>query len=81
VVFKPFLQTLHGWRETRRPTREHLGRIETVRLAPALFQALVPGVAGPRVTGLPISAALVVRLHAGRRTRSHADVQPLRRAG
>lgn len=164
VVFKPFLQTFHSWRETRRLTREDLRRIETVRLAPVIFQALVPGAADLRVTvigdevlagaadlskmeykldvrlnqqayerhalpvrigeklialmrrlgleygaidlrltpegeyvffevnpagqflfvehaaGLPISAALAAHLHAGRRTLSHADVQPLRRA-
>lgn len=50
VVYKPFLQTFHSWRETRRLRPEDLALIDTVKLAPVIFQALVPGVADLRVT-------------------------------
>jgi glutathione synthase/RimK-type ligase-like ATP-grasp enzyme len=50
VVYKPFLQTFHSWRETRRLRAEDMALIETVRLAPVIFQELVPGAADLRVT-------------------------------
>jgi glutathione synthase/RimK-type ligase-like ATP-grasp enzyme len=61
VVYKPFLQTFHSWRETRRLRPEDLALIDTVRLAPVIFQSLVPGVADLRVTiiGSEIFAAAV----------------------
>jgi glutathione synthase/RimK-type ligase-like ATP-grasp enzyme len=61
VVYKPFLQTYHSWRETRRLSTEDLALIDNVRLAPVIFQSLVPGVADLRVTviGSEIMAAAV----------------------
>lgn len=61
VVYKPFLQTLHSWRETRRLRREDMAQIDNVRLAPVIFQSLVPGAADLRVTviGSEILAAAV----------------------
>lgn len=50
VVFKPFLQTFHSWRETRRLTGKELAALDSVRLAPVIFQRLVPGAADLRVT-------------------------------
>lgn len=50
VVYKPFLQTWHAWRETRRLRQEELARIASVRVAPVIFQELVPGAADLRVT-------------------------------
>jgi glutathione synthase/RimK-type ligase-like ATP-grasp enzyme len=50
VVYKPFLQTWHAWRETRILRREDLGKIASVRVAPVIFQRLVPGAADLRVT-------------------------------
>jgi glutathione synthase/RimK-type ligase-like ATP-grasp enzyme len=61
VVYKPFIQTFHSWRETRRLKREDLALIDNVKLAPVIFQSLVPGVADLRVTiiGSEILAAAV----------------------
>jgi glutathione synthase/RimK-type ligase-like ATP-grasp enzyme len=61
VVFKPFLQTFHSWRETRRLKEEDLALIDNVKLAPVIFQSLVPGAADLRVTviGSEIFAAAV----------------------
>ena len=61
VVFKPFLQTFHAWRETRRLKDEDMAMIDNVKLAPVIFQSLVPGVADLRVTviGSEIFAAAV----------------------
>lgn len=50
IIYKPFLQTFHSWRETRRLRREELATVDSVRLAPVIFQKLVPGVADLRVT-------------------------------
>ena len=50
VIYKPFLQTLHSWRETRQLKREELALLESVRIAPVIFQSLVPGAADLRVT-------------------------------
>lgn len=50
VIYKPFLQTFHSWRETRQLKREELALLGSVRLAPVIFQALVPGAADLRVT-------------------------------
>lgn len=50
VIYKPFLQTFHSWRETRRLRREELALLDSVRIAPVIFQALVPGAADLRVT-------------------------------
>lgn len=50
VIYKPFLQTLHSWRETRQLKREELALLDSVRIAPVIFQGLVPGAADLRVT-------------------------------
>jgi glutathione synthase/RimK-type ligase-like ATP-grasp enzyme len=50
VIYKPFLQTFHSWRETRQLKREELALLDSVRLAPVIFQSLVPGAADLRVT-------------------------------
>jgi glutathione synthase/RimK-type ligase-like ATP-grasp enzyme len=50
VIYKPFLQTFHSWRETRRLKEEELALLDSVRLAPVIFQSLVPGAADLRVT-------------------------------
>ncbi|HEU4650483.1 MAG TPA: hypothetical protein VFS49_03625 [Croceibacterium sp.] len=50
VIYKPFLQTLHSWRETRQLRREELALLDSVRIAPVIFQSLVPGAADLRVT-------------------------------
>jgi hypothetical protein len=61
VIYKPFLQTLHSWRETRQLKREELAMLDSVRIAPVIFQALVPGAADLRVTviGNEVLAAAV----------------------
>jgi glutathione synthase/RimK-type ligase-like ATP-grasp enzyme len=61
VVYKPFLQTYHNWRETRRVLTEDLALLDSVKLAPVIFQALVPGAADLRVSiiGSEIFAAAV----------------------
>jgi glutathione synthase/RimK-type ligase-like ATP-grasp enzyme len=61
VVYKPFIQTFHSWRETRRLKPEDLALIDNVKLAPVIFQSLVPGAADLRVTviGSEIFAAAV----------------------
>jgi len=50
VVYKPFLQTWHAWRETRKLSREEIRLLPAVRTAPVIFQRLVPGAADLRVT-------------------------------
>ncbi len=50
VIYKPFLQTYHAWRETRRIQQEDEPLIEAVRLTPVLFQRFVPAVCDLRVT-------------------------------
>jgi len=50
VIYKPFVQSFHGWRETRKLRPQELAQIESVRLAPVIFQRLVPGAADLRVT-------------------------------
>jgi len=50
VIYKPFLQTFHSWRETRQLKREELALLDSVRIAPVIFQSLVPGAADLRVT-------------------------------
>jgi glutathione synthase/RimK-type ligase-like ATP-grasp enzyme len=61
VIYKPFLQTFHSWRETRQLKREELALLDSVRIAPVIFQQLVPGAADLRVTviGDEILAAAV----------------------
>lgn len=61
VIYKPFLQTFHSWRETRQLKREELPLLENLRVAPVIFQALIPGVADLRVTviGSDLFAAAV----------------------
>lgn len=50
VIFKPFSATPQTWRETR-PVREcDLDLMDNVRLAPVIFQELVPGGVDVRVT-------------------------------
>lgn len=50
VIYKPFLQTYHAWRETRRVQQEEETLAEAVRLTPVLFQRYVPAVCDLRVT-------------------------------
>lgn len=50
IIYKPFIQTFHGWRETRRLRPEELAKLESVRLAPVIFQRLIPGALDLRVT-------------------------------
>lgn len=50
VVYKPFLQTIHSWRETRKLIPQELALLDRVKLAPVIFQALVPGALDLRVT-------------------------------
>lgn len=50
VIYKPFLQTFHSWRETRKLKAEELALLDSVRVAPVIFQSLVPGAADLRVT-------------------------------
>jgi glutathione synthase/RimK-type ligase-like ATP-grasp enzyme len=63
VVYKPFLQTYAAWRETRVLRKEEEALADAVRLAPVMFQELVPGTADLRVTVigdevLPAAASL-----------------------
>jgi glutathione synthase/RimK-type ligase-like ATP-grasp enzyme len=50
VIYKPFLQTYHAWRETRRIRSEEEALADAVRLTPVLFQRFVPAVCDLRVT-------------------------------
>jgi hypothetical protein len=50
VIYKPFIQTFHGWRETRKLRAQEMALLERVRVAPVIFQRLIPGVADLRVT-------------------------------
>lgn len=50
VIYKPFLQTFHSWRETRQLKADQLAQLDSVRLAPVIFQSLIPGAADLRVT-------------------------------
>jgi glutathione synthase/RimK-type ligase-like ATP-grasp enzyme len=61
VIYKPFLQTVHSWRETRKLIPEELALLDSVKLAPVIFQALVPGALDLRVTivGDEVMAAAV----------------------
>jgi len=61
VIYKPFIQTIHSWRETRKLIPEELALLDSVRLAPVIFQSLVPGVLDLRVTivGEEVMAAAV----------------------
>ncbi len=50
TVYKTFLATEEHWRETRVLREEELELLDSVRLAPVIFQELVPAVADVRVT-------------------------------
>lgn len=50
VIYKPFLQNAHAWRETRILRPEEEAMAGAVRLAPVLFQRYIPGQADLRVT-------------------------------
>ncbi|HEX4961267.1 MAG TPA: alpha-L-glutamate ligase, partial [Thermoanaerobaculia bacterium] len=50
VIYKPFLQTYHAWRETRKIRQEDEPLADAVRLTPVLFQRFVPAVCDLRVT-------------------------------
>ena len=50
VVYKTFLATEEHWRETRILRPEELALLDRVRLAPVIFQELVPAEADIRVT-------------------------------
>src|SRR5262249_39614385 len=45
-----FIQTYHSWRETRKLRQEELALLDSVKLAPVIFQRLIPGIADLRVT-------------------------------
>jgi glutathione synthase/RimK-type ligase-like ATP-grasp enzyme len=51
VIYKTFLATEEHWRETRLVREEELAVLDRVRLAPVIFQELVPG-ADIRVTAV-----------------------------
>ncbi|MET0795512.1 MAG: MvdC/MvdD family ATP grasp protein [Polyangiaceae bacterium] len=61
VIYKPFIQTLHSWRETRKLKPEELALLDSVKLAPVIFQRLIPGALDLRVTiiGERVMAAAV----------------------
>jgi len=61
VVYKPFLQTIQSWRETRKLIPQELALLDSVKLAPVIFQSLVPGALDLRVTivGDEVMAAAV----------------------
>ncbi|PNY80418.1 MvdC/MvdD family ATP grasp protein [Deinococcus koreensis] len=44
VVFKAFIAMLEAWRETRLVEESDLAHLDSVRLAPVIFQEYVPGV-------------------------------------
>lgn len=50
TVFKTFLATEEHWRETRVLRRDEVALLDRVRLAPVIFQELVPARADVRVT-------------------------------
>ncbi|MEO7442979.1 MAG: alpha-L-glutamate ligase, partial [Acidimicrobiales bacterium] len=50
TVYKTFLATEEHWRETRLLREDELELLDSVRLAPAIFQEYVPAVADLRVT-------------------------------
>ncbi|MEO5711621.1 MAG: hypothetical protein ABIQ59_17570 [Nocardioidaceae bacterium] len=50
MVYKIFSATYQVWRETPRLTVEDLPMLDSLRLAPVIFQELVPAVADLRVT-------------------------------
>jgi glutathione synthase/RimK-type ligase-like ATP-grasp enzyme len=50
VIFKAFTSHASAWRETRLLKTEHLEAIETLRLAPVIFQEFVPAAHDLRVT-------------------------------
>ena len=63
VIYKPFIQSWHSWRETRILRKEEEALAPLVRLAPVIFQRYVPGHADLRVTVIgeevfPAAAAL-----------------------
>ena len=50
VIFKAFTSHASPWRETRLLKKEHFEAIETLRLAPVIFQEFVPAARDLRVT-------------------------------
>jgi hypothetical protein len=50
AIYKTFIATEQHWRETRRLRSEELDLLDTVRLAPVIFQEYVPAVADIRAT-------------------------------
>jgi hypothetical protein len=50
VIYKTFLATEAHWRETRIMRKEDLDLLDSLRLAPVIFQEYVPAVADIRVT-------------------------------
>lgn len=50
AVFKTFSCTHAIWRETRIIGKEEIDKLESVRLAPVIFQEYIPGIADLRVT-------------------------------
>jgi glutathione synthase/RimK-type ligase-like ATP-grasp enzyme len=52
VIYKPFLQTYHAWRETRLLKPGEVALAEAVQLTPVLFQRYVPAVCDLRVTAI-----------------------------
>jgi hypothetical protein len=61
TVYKTFSGTLEAWRETRLLREEELELLDSVALAPVIFQEYVPGTIDLRVTmidGTPFAAAI-----------------------
>ncbi|HEX7041337.1 MAG TPA: hypothetical protein VF202_14570 [Trueperaceae bacterium] len=84
TVFKAFLASYEAWRETRLVEKEDLERLESVRLAPVIFQEYIPGV-DLRITvvGESIFAAEIDARSASypvdmRMVIGEADVRPIR---
>lgn len=50
TVYKTFLASEQCWRETRRVRHDELDLLDSVRLAPVIFQEYVPAIADVRVT-------------------------------
>ncbi|MEZ4584774.1 MAG: hypothetical protein R2909_00025 [Gemmatimonadales bacterium] len=50
VIYKPFLQSFHSWRETRILRPEEERQADQIRLAPVIFQRYVPARADLRLT-------------------------------
>ncbi|MEO8449102.1 MAG: MvdC/MvdD family ATP grasp protein [Gemmatimonadota bacterium] len=50
VIYKPFLQSFHSWRETRILRKEEEALAASIRFAPVIFQKYIPAEADLRIT-------------------------------